>query len=47
MEAKKISFGFSKVNKKPNIIANKETNKSEAKVELIKCLEGHEIKLVE
>ncbi|KAH8358843.1 hypothetical protein KR093_002788 [Drosophila rubida] len=45
MEAKKISFGFSKVAKKPNILpasAPKEQNK----VELIKCLEGKEIKLI-
>ncbi|XP_032592867.1 G-patch domain and KOW motifs-containing protein isoform X2 [Drosophila grimshawi] len=45
MEAKKISFGFSKVAKKPNILPSKAT-KEENKVELIKCLEGKEIKLV-
>lgn len=47
MEAKKISFGFSKINKKLNVLTNKETSKTESKVELIKCLEGQEIKLVE
>lgn len=44
MEAKKISFGFSKVNK-PTILPPK-VAKEENKVELIKCLEGKEIKLV-
>ncbi|XP_061396721.1 peptidyl-prolyl cis-trans isomerase G [Musca vetustissima] len=43
--AKKISFGFSKINKKVNLSANKPVQKPE--VELIKCLEGQEIKLVE
>ncbi|KAL7730680.1 hypothetical protein ACLKA6_003456 [Drosophila palustris] len=45
MDAKKISFGFSKVAKKPNILPPK-VLKDENKVELIKCLEGKEIKLV-
>ncbi|XP_017026880.1 G-patch domain and KOW motifs-containing protein [Drosophila kikkawai] len=45
MDAKKISFGFSKVAKKPNILPSKQP-KDENKVELIKCLEGKEIKLV-
>lgn len=45
MEAKKISFGFSKVAKKPIILPTK-APKEETKVELIKCLEGKEIKLV-
>ncbi|KAH8312373.1 hypothetical protein KR044_010454 [Drosophila immigrans] len=45
MDAKKISFGFSKVAKKPNILPAK-APKEENKVELIKCLEGKEIKLV-
>ncbi|KAH8369007.1 hypothetical protein KR200_007038 [Drosophila serrata] len=45
MDAKKISFGFSKVAKKPNILPSKQA-KDENKVELIKCLEGKEIKLV-
>lgn len=45
MDTKKISFGFSKVTKKPNILPSKVT-KEESKVELIKCLEGKEIKLV-
>ncbi|KAH8306312.1 hypothetical protein KR018_007381 [Drosophila ironensis] len=45
MEAKKISFGFSKVAKKPNILPSKQP-KEEPTVELIKCLEGKEIKLV-
>lgn len=47
MEAKKISFGFSKISKKPNLLPSKENVKEEPKVELIKCLEGQEIKLVE
>ncbi|EDW44828.1 G-patch domain and KOW motifs-containing protein [Drosophila sechellia] len=42
MEAKKISFGFSKLSKKPNILPSKHP-KEESKVELIKCLEGNEI----
>lgn len=42
MEAKKISFGFSKLSKKPNILPSKQP-KEESKVELIKCLEGNEI----
>ncbi|KAI8045542.1 splicing regulatory glutamine/lysine-rich protein 1 [Drosophila gunungcola] len=45
MDAKKISFGFSKVAKKPNILPSKQP-KEENKVELIKCLEGKEILLV-
>ncbi|KAH8404276.1 hypothetical protein KR215_005381 [Drosophila sulfurigaster] len=45
MDAKKISFGFSKVAKKPSILPPK-VAKEENKVELIKCLEGKEIKLV-
>lgn len=45
MDAKKISFGFSKVAKKPNILPSKQP-KEENKVELIKCLEGKEIKLI-
>jgi len=42
MDAKKISFGFSKLAKKPNILPSKQP-KEESKVELIKCLEGNEI----
>jgi len=42
MDAKKISFGFSKLAKKPNILSSKQP-KEESKVELIKCLEGNEI----
>ncbi|KAH8382138.1 hypothetical protein KR009_002068 [Drosophila setifemur] len=45
MEAKKISFGFSKVTKKLNILPSKQP-KEEKTVELIKCLEGKEIMLV-
>ncbi|XP_064554567.1 G-patch domain and KOW motifs-containing protein isoform X1 [Drosophila montana] len=45
MDTKKISFGFSKVAKKPNILPSK-VQKEENKVELIKCLEGKEIRLV-
>ncbi|KAI8129179.1 hypothetical protein FF38_12965 [Lucilia cuprina] len=47
MEPKKISFGFSKINKKLNLLPIKENVQKESKVELIKCLEGQEIKLVE
>ncbi|XP_070074048.1 G-patch domain and KOW motifs-containing protein isoform X2 [Drosophila takahashii] len=46
MDAKKISFGFSKLAKKPNILPSKQP-KEESKVELIKCLEGNEIMPVE
>ncbi|KAH8332119.1 hypothetical protein KR074_002481 [Drosophila pseudoananassae] len=45
MDAKKISFGFSKLAKKPAILPSKQP-KEEKTVELIKCLEGKEIKLV-
>jgi len=45
METKKISFGFSKINKKPNLLIGKPKEKEE-KVELIKCLEGQQIQLV-
>ncbi|XP_030373530.1 G-patch domain and KOW motifs-containing protein [Scaptodrosophila lebanonensis] len=45
MDAKKISFGFSKITKKPLILATKAVHEAN-KVELIKCLEGKEIKLV-
>ncbi|XP_017039680.1 splicing regulatory glutamine/lysine-rich protein 1 [Drosophila ficusphila] len=45
MDTKKISFGFSKLAKKPSILPSKQP-KEENKVELIKCLEGKEIKLV-
>ncbi|BFF91629.1 G-patch domain and KOW motifs-containing protein [Drosophila madeirensis] len=45
MDTKKISFGFSKVAKKPNILQSK-VPKEENRVELIKCVEGKEIKLV-
>ncbi|GAB0087949.1 G patch domain and KOW motifs-containing protein [Sergentomyia squamirostris] len=43
MDGKKISFGFSKIVKKPqlNIVATR----NEEKVELIECLEGQEIKV--
>lgn len=46
-EPKKISFGFSKLIKKPNIVLNKEPQKStENKVQLIDCLEEKSIKVV-
>ncbi|XP_075145427.1 uncharacterized protein LOC142220276 [Haematobia irritans] len=46
--AKKISFGFSKINKKVNLNVNKVVSeKPNNGVELIKCLEGQEIKLVQ
>uniref|UniRef100_A0A1A9WLU8 G-patch_2 domain-containing protein n=1 Tax=Glossina brevipalpis TaxID=37001 RepID=A0A1A9WLU8_9MUSC len=47
MEQKKISFGFSKVDKKLNLLPKTITPKSGTKVELIKCLEGQKIKLIE
>lgn len=47
MECKKISFGFSKISKKPALLPIKSNNSTTTKVELIKCLEGQEIKLVE
>ncbi|CAD7092444.1 unnamed protein product [Hermetia illucens] len=46
MEPKKISFGFSKIQKKPNVLSATSV-KEDNKVELIKCLEGQTIKLVE
>ncbi|XP_001359061.1 G-patch domain and KOW motifs-containing protein [Drosophila pseudoobscura] len=45
MDTNKISFGFIKVAKKPNILPSK-VAKEENRVELIKCVEGKEIKLV-
>ncbi|XP_053966874.1 G-patch domain and KOW motifs-containing protein [Anastrepha ludens] len=48
MDSKKISFGFSKISKNSNLLPiNKGKEKVETKIELIKCLEGQEIKLVE
>lgn len=48
MDSKKISFGFSKITKKTNLLpSNKDKEKQENKIELIKCLEGQEIKLIE
>uniref|UniRef100_A0A0K8TYU9 G patch domain and KOW motifs-containing protein n=2 Tax=Bactrocera latifrons TaxID=174628 RepID=A0A0K8TYU9_BACLA len=48
MDSKKISFGFSKITKKSNLLtSNKDKEKEENKIELIKCLEGQEIKLVD
>ncbi|XP_004519610.1 G-patch domain and KOW motifs-containing protein homolog 1 [Ceratitis capitata] len=48
METKKISFGFSKIAKKPNLLpSNKAKEKEDSKVELIKCLEGQKIKLMQ
>ncbi|XP_066245821.1 G-patch domain and KOW motifs-containing protein [Euwallacea similis] len=44
MEPPKISFGFSKLSKKTNIISSKITQE-ENKVELIECLEGKLIKV--
>lgn len=49
MEAKKISFGFSKINKKPNLVPAGSSGKQrndEEKIELISCLEGQSIKIV-
>lgn len=40
---KKISFGFSKISKKPTFLNKPE----EQKVELIECLEGQNIKIRE
>lgn len=45
METKKISFGFSKLSKKPAVISK--TPVTEKKVELIECLEGQTIKIKE
>lgn len=45
MEAKKISFGFSKLSKKPSLIPSKPQQPKDDKVELIDCLEGQSIKL--
>uniref|UniRef100_A0A1B0FJU3 Spp2/MOS2 G-patch domain-containing protein n=1 Tax=Glossina morsitans morsitans TaxID=37546 RepID=A0A1B0FJU3_GLOMM len=47
MEPKKISFGFSKVDKKLNLLPKTNASKSGPKVELIKCLEDQQIKLIE
>uniref|UniRef100_A0A1A9VPD1 G-patch_2 domain-containing protein n=1 Tax=Glossina austeni TaxID=7395 RepID=A0A1A9VPD1_GLOAU len=47
MESKKISFGFSKVDKKLNLLPKTNASKSGPKVELIKCLEDQQIKLIE
>ncbi|KAL9887824.1 G-patch domain and KOW motifs-containing protein [Glossina fuscipes fuscipes] len=47
MEPKKISFGFTKVDKKLNLLPKTNASKSGTKVELIKCLEDQQIKLIE
>ncbi|XP_055903160.1 G-patch domain and KOW motifs-containing protein [Eupeodes corollae] len=45
---KKISFGFNKISKKSNLLPNKTESKDERKgIELIKCLEGQTIQLIE
>lgn len=44
-EAKKISFGFSKISKKP-VVSLKRKNEEESKIQFIDCLEGNAIKLV-
>ncbi|XP_076253205.1 G-patch domain and KOW motifs-containing protein [Rhynchophorus ferrugineus] len=44
MDSKKVSFGFNKLSKKPNIISAKAPIE-EKKVELIDCLEGQSIKI--
>lgn len=44
---KKISFGFNKLNKKPNILINKEPVKVEnSSVQLIEYLEEQSIKVI-
>lgn len=47
MEPPKISFGFSKLPKKSNIIPSKVPPQEKQKVELIECLEGQSIKVKE
>lgn len=42
-DSKKISFGFSKISKKPTLVAPK---KEENEIQFIDCLEGNSIKLV-
>lgn len=44
-EPKKLTFGFTKVIKKLNLMQGKKPE--ENKVEMIKCLEGKSIKLTE
>lgn len=46
MESQKISFGFSKLAKKTNIISKNQTP-IEKKVDFIDCLEGQSIKIIE
>lgn len=50
MEAKKISFGFSKIKKPslagPSAIGAKQQIKDEQKIEMISCLEGQAIKIL-
>ncbi|KAL5274266.1 GPKOW family protein [Megaselia abdita] len=45
-EPKKLTFGFSKVIKKPKLMQGKKLDEPK-KVEMIKCLEGQSIKLVQ
>lgn len=47
MEPKKISFGFSKLTKKTNIIGQKPKITNEENKELIECLEDQNIKVKE
>ncbi|XP_050315360.1 uncharacterized protein LOC126749717, partial [Anthonomus grandis grandis] len=44
MELSKVSFGFSKITKKTNIISST-LKQEEKKVELVECLEGQNIKV--
>ena len=46
-EPKKITFGFSKVIKKPNLMAGKKPEEPSNKVELITSLEGNTIQTLE
>lgn len=44
MDSKKISFGFSKLSKKPNVLPPKQKQHNND-VELIDCVEGQNIKI--
>lgn len=44
MDSKKISFGFSKLSKKPNVIASK-PQQQKNDIELIDCVEEQNIKV--
>ncbi|XP_037945649.1 G-patch domain and KOW motifs-containing protein [Teleopsis dalmanni] len=46
MDSQKVSFGFAKTDKKSNLLRNNKIKSTSHNIELIKCLEGKQIKLI-